>query len=316
MKVLRQLWRNLLSKPAEICQQTDVKSQLSSLPVPVVLQNIQISITLCHTFFSLNIVFMHLFQEILVGNANDVDPDQTIPWGAVWSGSAVFACVVLLGKLVYKILGHSYYIFCWRNPQGAVWSGSAQFAYVILLDRLAYQILGHLWYIFCWRNYKNINSVQENYPDKYNNITLLYWGYSLEVPHKHNVFRWEKYQHLLVEKKTTSYLELCPILRSTALVFSLESRRTRVLFLIDLLSFKQVCMVVCTMKCVLIASLQSSRKEVVFFPPKCILICISYFSVKPYVVVTLWSYFGELGDSNENHRISFYGETRKKSLCA
>ena len=38
--------------------------------------------------------------------ANSVDPDQTAPKGAVWSGSALFAYVILLDTLEYKILGH------------------------------------------------------------------------------------------------------------------------------------------------------------------------------------------------------------------
>ena len=38
--------------------------------------------------------------------ANNVDPDQTAPPGAVWSGSALFACIILSEALVFKILGH------------------------------------------------------------------------------------------------------------------------------------------------------------------------------------------------------------------
>ena len=38
--------------------------------------------------------------------ANSVDPDQTAPSGAVWSGSALFAYSILSDTLVYKILGH------------------------------------------------------------------------------------------------------------------------------------------------------------------------------------------------------------------
>ena len=40
------------------------------------------------------------------GMANSVDPDQTAPLGAVWSGSALFAQAYLsenLGSLPYKI---------------------------------------------------------------------------------------------------------------------------------------------------------------------------------------------------------------------
>ena len=38
--------------------------------------------------------------------ANSVDPDQTDPSGAVWSGSAQFAYVILSDTLVFEILGH------------------------------------------------------------------------------------------------------------------------------------------------------------------------------------------------------------------
>ena len=36
--------------------------------------------------------------------ANSVDPDQT--YGAVWSGSALFAYAILSNHLVFKILGY------------------------------------------------------------------------------------------------------------------------------------------------------------------------------------------------------------------
>ena len=38
--------------------------------------------------------------------ANSVDPDQTAPSGAVWSGSALFAYVILSDGLGFEILGH------------------------------------------------------------------------------------------------------------------------------------------------------------------------------------------------------------------
>ena len=44
------------------------------------------------------------------GIANSVDPDQTAPAGAVWSGSALFAQTYLsenLGKLRYNTFDHS-----------------------------------------------------------------------------------------------------------------------------------------------------------------------------------------------------------------
>ena len=45
-------------------------------------------------------------QNMLHGMANRVDPDQTAPLGAVWSGSSLFAYVILSETLVYEILGH------------------------------------------------------------------------------------------------------------------------------------------------------------------------------------------------------------------
>ena len=48
---------------------------------------------------------MQLFLKILSRMANTVDPDQTAPSGAVWSGSALFAYVILLEALVFEILG-------------------------------------------------------------------------------------------------------------------------------------------------------------------------------------------------------------------
>ena len=49
---------------------------------------------------------MQLFPKIVSGMANSVDPDQTAPSGAVWSGSALFAYAILSETLVYEILGH------------------------------------------------------------------------------------------------------------------------------------------------------------------------------------------------------------------
>ena len=45
------------------------------------------------------------------GMANSVDPDQTAPLGAVWSGSALFAQTCLsenLGTLPYKLFWTQY----------------------------------------------------------------------------------------------------------------------------------------------------------------------------------------------------------------
>ena len=43
---------------------------------------------------------MQLFLKIPSENANSVDPDQTAPSGAVWSGAALFAYVILLATFV------------------------------------------------------------------------------------------------------------------------------------------------------------------------------------------------------------------------
>ena len=37
---------------------------------------------------------------------NSVDPDQTVPLGAVWFGSALFIYAILSDTSVYEILGH------------------------------------------------------------------------------------------------------------------------------------------------------------------------------------------------------------------
>ena len=53
---------------------------------------------------------MQLFLKVLSGVANNVDPDQTAPEGAVWwSGSTLFAYAILSEILVYEVLGHSLY---------------------------------------------------------------------------------------------------------------------------------------------------------------------------------------------------------------
>ena len=43
---------------------------------------------------------------MLSGITNSVDPDQTAPSGAVWSGSALFANGILSVTFVFEILGH------------------------------------------------------------------------------------------------------------------------------------------------------------------------------------------------------------------
>ena len=52
---------------------------------------------------------MQLFFVNKQWDGNNVDPDQTAPSGAVWSGSALFAYAIFTGTLVYKILGHLAY---------------------------------------------------------------------------------------------------------------------------------------------------------------------------------------------------------------
>ena len=55
---------------------------------------------------------MQLFLKILSGMANSVDPD--LP--AVWSGSALFAYVILSDTLVFEILEHLLYVWELRYP--------------------------------------------------------------------------------------------------------------------------------------------------------------------------------------------------------
>ena len=47
--------------------------------------------------------------------ANSVDTDQTVPSGAVWSGSALFAYIILSDTLVFKFLGHVPYTGVYIN---------------------------------------------------------------------------------------------------------------------------------------------------------------------------------------------------------
>ena len=89
------------------------------------------------TILAKSLLFMHLLLKILSGMANSVDPDQPAPSEAVWSGSALFAYVILSDTFVFKILGYLHV------PSGAFWSGSALFA-SILSDILVFKILGNL----------------------------------------------------------------------------------------------------------------------------------------------------------------------------
>ena len=47
---------------------------------------------------------MHLFLKIISGMTNSVDPDQTAPTGAVWSGSTHFICHFLRNFGVQKFM--------------------------------------------------------------------------------------------------------------------------------------------------------------------------------------------------------------------
>ena len=54
---------------------------------------------------------MYAFFKIQSGKANNVDPDQTAPLEAVWSGSAQFAYAILPDTFLYQILEHLLYIY-------------------------------------------------------------------------------------------------------------------------------------------------------------------------------------------------------------
>ena len=49
---------------------------------------------------------MQLYLKRFSGLENSVDPDQTAPEGAVWSGSALFTYATLSETFVHKISGH------------------------------------------------------------------------------------------------------------------------------------------------------------------------------------------------------------------
>ena len=52
--------------------------------------------------------------------ADSVDPDETAPSGTVWSGSALFAYVILSDTLVLEILGHLPYYKIFTQHIGSV----------------------------------------------------------------------------------------------------------------------------------------------------------------------------------------------------
>ena len=55
--------------------------------------------------------------------ANSVDPDQTAPEGAVWSGFAHFAYAILSDTSVYDILGHLPLYIISESRMGAILMG-------------------------------------------------------------------------------------------------------------------------------------------------------------------------------------------------
>ena len=67
---------------------------------------------------------MQLFLKILSRIANSVDPDQTAPSGAVWSGSTLFAYAILLETLMYKVLGHLWYHVYPKHSDPQSWVNS------------------------------------------------------------------------------------------------------------------------------------------------------------------------------------------------
>ena len=53
--------------------------------------------------------------------ANSVDHDQTAPSGAVWSGSTLFAYVILSDALVFEFLGYLPYVFMEKYEKYVSW---------------------------------------------------------------------------------------------------------------------------------------------------------------------------------------------------
>ena len=67
--------------------------------------------------------------------ANSVDPDQTAPSGAVWSGSALFGYSILSDTLVYEILEYLPY-----SLEVSLWDVSNEYH-----NTVEPQWLEHLW---------------------------------------------------------------------------------------------------------------------------------------------------------------------------
>ena len=79
-----------------------------------------------------------MFPEILSGMANSVDPDQTDPSGAVLSGSALFAYVILSVTLAFRIIGHCTTIYLLYQQNFTIRSLDlfAQFLFTEILELL------------------------------------------------------------------------------------------------------------------------------------------------------------------------------------
>ena len=89
---------------------------------------------------------MWLYDRVLSpkdadGMANSVDPDQTAPLGAVWSGSALFAQAYLsenLGSLRYILkfeqCGFTILVMCPNDTEGIPWSDCFRLTCRIITD--------------------------------------------------------------------------------------------------------------------------------------------------------------------------------------
>ena len=91
--------------------QCDIPSSHLSQQAPDIVISELVNVLKFQTLYSIPFLawilfFMQLFLKILCGKINSVDPDQTAPEGAVWSGSALFAYTILSDTLVYEILRH------------------------------------------------------------------------------------------------------------------------------------------------------------------------------------------------------------------
>ena len=55
-------------------------------------------------------MFLQSTKIFEASQTNSVDPDQTAPKGAVWSGSTMFASMLMLNRHFQMQL----HVFCWR----------------------------------------------------------------------------------------------------------------------------------------------------------------------------------------------------------